>query len=222
MGAKNYLSIRQNFMEDFNNDSVISKTIPEIAARLMKNEFGINLYDYSTIPIVFTVGWTEILKYVGSQPSDEFAIDICGISVEYTTEFSESDKSTNIVPQFIHKHLPIFTINDQQAVPGSRFNEDLLVKYNSWRSVNLMETIDKIERDIYSIVLNEYGLDLMVSATVFPLISAIYAAGIQIARERRTTINMYNIFEIDIADGDKVILTPLATVKQYFKDDSKK
>jgi hypothetical protein len=51
---------------------------------------------------------------------------------------------------------------------------------------------------------------------------ATYTAGIQIARETKQTINMYNIFEIDIVEGDKVLLTPLAFVKQWLKDDSKK
>ena len=32
---------------------------------------------------------------------------------------------------------------------------------------------------------------------------------------------MYNIFEIDVIE-DKIVLTPLAFVKQYLKDDSKK
>ena len=84
------------------------------------------------------------------------------------------------------------------------------------------ETIDKIERDIYAIVLNEYGINLMVSATIFPLMAATYVAGLQVARETRETVNMYNIFEIDVVDDDMVILTPLSTVKQYLKNDSKK
>ena len=62
----------------------------------------------------------------------------------------------------------------------------------------------------------------MVSATIFPLMAATYVAGLQVARETRETVNMYNIFEIDVVDDDKVILTPLSTVKQYLKNDSKK
>ena len=62
----------------------------------------------------------------------------------------------------------------------------------------------------------------MVSASVFPIMSAAYAAGIQIARETKQTVNMYNIFEIDVVEGDRVLLTPLATIKQYLKNDSKK
>ena len=61
----------------------------------------------------------------------------------------------------------------------------------------------------------------MVSAAIYPILGATYAAGVQLARELKETINMYNIFEIDIVE-DKVVLTPLAFVKQFLKDDSKK
>lgn len=219
---QNYAERRANFMETYKGNTILSKTIPEVAAQLFHDEFGINIYDHSHIPIVFSTGWREILKFVGSQPTDEFAIDVCGVSLEYVTEMSESDKSTNIVPQMLHKKTPVFSKQSHQAVTGSSFNDELLNKYNSWRSVNLAETIDKIERDIYAIVLNEYGINLMVSATIFPLMAATYVAGLQVARETRETVNMYNIFEIDVVDDDKVILTPLSTVKQYLKNDSKK
>jgi hypothetical protein len=219
---QNYEERRKNFMEVFQGNTILTKTIPEVAAQLFHDEFGINIYDHSHIPIVFTVGWTEILKFVGSQKVDEFAIDVCGISLEYVTEYSESDKSTNIVPQLIHKKTPIFMKQMHQVTTGSTFNDELLNKYNAWRTVNLAETIDKIERDAYAIVLNEYGINLMVSATILPLMSATYAAGLQVARETRQTVNMYNIFEIDVVDDDKVLLTPLSTIKQYLKDDSKK
>lgn len=219
---KKYGECRKNFMEVFGGNTILTQTIPEVAARIFYDEFGINVYDHSHIPIVFTVGWTELLKFVGSQEVDEFAIDVCGVSLEYVTEYSESDKSTNIVPQMLHKKTPIFVKQSHQAVTGSTFNDELLSKYNAWRSVNLAETIDKIERDIYSIVLNDFGIDLMVSATIFPLMAATYVAGLQIARESRETVNMYNIFEIDVFDDDRIILTPLSTVKQYLKNDSKK
>ena len=52
--------------------------------------------------------------------------------------------------------------------------------------------------------------------------AATYVAGIQLARQSKDTINMYNIFEIDVVEDDKILLTPLATVKQWLKDDSKK
>lgn len=219
----NYAERRKIFMETYENDPILTKTIPEIAAQLFYDEFNINIYDHTHIPIVFSVGWTEILKFMGSQKTDEFAINVCGISIEYITEYSETDKSTNIVPQMIHKASPIFTKQQHQTTTGSSFNDELLSKYNSWRSVNLAETLDKIERDIYSIVLNEYGINLMVHATIFPLMSAIYVAGLQIARETKSTVNMYNIFEIDVVDEtQQILLTPLATVKQYLKNDSKK
>ena len=218
----NYAERRKNFMEVFNGNTVLTQKIPEVTARLFYDEFGINVYDHSHIPIVFTVGWTEMLKFVGSQEADEFAIDVGGVSLEYVTEYSESDKSTNIVPQMLHKKTPIFVKQQHQTVTGSSFQDEMLSKYNAWRTVNLAETIDKIERDIYDIVLREYGINLMASATIFPLMAATYVAGLQIARESRDTVNMYNIFEIDVVDDDRIILTPLSTVKQYLKNDSKK
>ena len=217
-----YATRRKNFMESFNSDITLTKTIPEITAQLFYDEFGVNIFDHSHIPIVFTIGWTEILKFVGGQEADEFSIDVGGILLEYVTEYSESDKATNIVPQLIHKRAPIFTKQQNQTVPGSSYNEELLSKYNSWRSVNLTETLDKIERDIYAIALNDYGINLMVSATIFPLMAATYAAGLQLAKETKTAVNMYNIFEIEIVNGDVILLTPLSTIKQYLKDDSKR
>ena len=218
----NYEERRKNFMEVFNGNPTLTKLIPEVAAQLFHDEFGINIYDHSHIAIAFSVGWTEILKFVGQQPTDEFAIEVHGVSLEYVTEFSQSDKSSNIVPQIIHKKTPIFMKQQHQAVTGSSYNDELLGKYNAWRTVNLAETIDKIERDIFSIILNDYGINLLVSATIFPLMAATYVAGLQIARETKQTVNMYNIFEIDVVDGDRVLLTPLSTVKQYLKNDSKK
>lgn len=212
---------RQNFMETYKGDIILEKTIPEVAAQLMYDEFGINIYDHSHIPIVFTVGWTEILKYVSKQPGDEFSIDICGVQLEYVTEYSESDKSTNIVPQMRHKKAPIFMKQNHQMPIGASYNDELTAKYNAWRSVNLAETLSSLENSIFSIIRNEYGINLMVANVILPLMAAIYAAGLQVARETKQTINMYNIFEIDVLEDDKVILTPLATVKQWLKNDSK-
>ena len=195
--------------------------IPNIAAGIFHEEFGISIADTSFIPIVFTVGWQKILEFVGSQPTDELAIDICGISLEYVTDYSESDKSANIVPQMIHKKNPIFTRQDHTEVIGAKHNEDLLNRYNSWRTVNLTETVDKVETEIFSTCLNDYGINLMRSAAILPMMAATYAAGLQLARSSKATVNMYNIFEIDIVEDDRVLLTPLATVKQYLKNDSK-
>ena len=208
-------------MSSFGDDINMTKRIPEIAAGIFHDEFDINIYDHSHIPIVFVEGWTEILKFVGEQKTEEFAIDICGISLEYVTEYSESDKCTNIVPQMVFKKAPIFMKQTHQATTGSSFTDELLSRYNSWRSVNLEETLDKLERDIYSKVLNEYGINLMVSATIFPLMAAAFVAGLQIARESKETINMYNIFYIYVLEDDRVILTLQSTVKQYLKNDSK-
>ena len=85
----NYKERRENFIKTFNGDVMLTETLPKTASELFYAEFGINFSDYSLIPIVFTVGWGEILKFVGQQPTDEFAIDICGISLEYVTEYSE-------------------------------------------------------------------------------------------------------------------------------------
>ena len=61
----------------------------------------------------------------------------------------------------------------------------------------------------------------MVPIAIYPTIGATYAAGIELAKELKTTINMYNVFNINVA-GDTIILTPLAALKQGLKHDSKK
>ena len=63
---------------------------------------------------------------------------------------------------------------------------------------------------------------LMISATVFPLVSAIYAAGVQVALESKKPVNMYNWFMITARADDKIILTPSASIKQGLKDDAKR
>ena len=85
-----------------------------------------------------------------------------------------------------------------------------------------METLDRIETNVFQECLQDFGVNLMRSPAVIPIMAAAYVAGIQLARETKQTINMYNIFEIDVVEGDKILLTPLATVKQYLKNDSKK
>ena len=62
----------------------------------------------------------------------------------------------------------------------------------------------------------------MVSATVIPFVAAIYAAGIRIALETKQPVNMYNWFTITACADDKIILTPLASIKQGLKDDGKR
>ena len=217
-----YNERREIFMESYKNDPILSKQIPEIAARLIHDEFGVNIYDHSHIPIIFTTGWTEILKKLGSEPTDEGKVDVCGVQLEYMTEYSESDKPTNIVPQMRHVKTPIFTQRDNQTVLGASYTDELISKYSSWRSVYAMETQVGIENEFFRIILDDYGINLMVADAIYPIMAATYAAGLQLARESKETINMYNIFEIDVVEDDKILLTPLATVKQWLKNDSKR
>lgn len=213
---------RLNEIEAYSGDSILAKTIPEVTSDLFYDEFGINLpYPEATIPIVFTTTWKHLLMFVQSQQVEEFAINVGGISLEYVTEESDSDKCRNIVPQLYHIKSPIFKKNDHTAVTGSAFNDQLLNKYSAWRTVNLTETIASVENAVYAEILEYYGIDLRVPATVLPLIAATYVVGVQIARESKCTVNMYNVFEIDVTEDDKVLLTPLAMIKQYLKNDSK-
>jgi hypothetical protein len=62
----------------------------------------------------------------------------------------------------------------------------------------------------------------MTSAAVFPLMSAVYTAGVTVARDTKQPINMYNIFEIRIAPDETIILKPLAEIKQSLKSDTVK
>lgn len=223
MEATNFGERRKNFMETYQNDKILSTTLPELAAKLMYAEFGVNVYDHSYIPIVFTVAWTAILKFMGDEPAEEWKIDVCGVELEYLTEKSESDKSTNIVPQMFHRTLPMFKKNEITPGIGASFTDTMLTNYNNWRSVYALEALTAIENEVYKQLFNEYGIDLMVPAAIYPLVGAAYAAGVQLARETKSTINMYNIFEIDvIQESDKIILTPLAYIKQFLKNDSKK
>ena len=77
-----YAQRREVFMETYKNDPILSKQIPEVAAQLIHDEFGVNIYDHSHIPIVFTVGWTEILKKLGREQADECKVDGCGVQLE--------------------------------------------------------------------------------------------------------------------------------------------
>lgn len=220
--ANKWKERRDNFMETYKGDPILSKKLPEVAAGLMKAEFGVNIYDHSHIPIVFTVGWTEILKKLGSEQAEECKVDVCGAQLEYMTEFSESDKSTNIVPQMYHVKTPLFQEHEQATTIGASYTDNLISMYNAWRSVYALEALTGIENKIFEIILNDFGINLMVPAAIYPIMGATYTAGIQIARELKQTVNMYNIFEIDVVEDDKVILTPLAFIKQWLKDDSKK
>lgn len=213
---------RKNEVETYKGNEILSKTIPEVTSRLIYDQFGIELPDpLALIPIVFTTGWKHILQFVQRQQVDEFSINIGGIALEYVTEVSDSDKGRNIVPQMYHVKAPIFKKENHDLVSGSDFNQELLNRYNAWRTVNLAETINSVEMSVYNEVLDTFGLDLRVPATVIPLMAATYAVGLQIARQTKVTLNMYNVFEIDVTEDDKILLTPLAMVKQYLKNDSK-
>lgn len=217
-----FKSKREIAVEQYKDDKMLSTTIPSLVKELYSNEFGIIINDVEhTVPIAFVHTWKEILKMMQHETSDQFSINIAGISIEYVTERSDSDKCRNIVPQMFHVKTPVFTKREHQIVPGTDFKQNLLSMYNEWRSVNLSETCDKVSRDVFAYLIKEYNIDLVDSGTVFPLLAAVYAAGLQKAKETKKTINMYNIFEIDVYEGDQIILTPQATVKQYLKNDSK-
>lgn len=218
----NYVERRKRFIETFRNDKIMLTAVPQLAADLFAGEFGITIDDLSLIPIAWSTTMGHVMKYIHSQDSEEFALTMCGFTIQYMTEYSESDKARNIVPELYHETIPIFTKKDHMIVPGASFNQELLAKYNDWRNVNLTETIDKIERDAFADIQEKYGFSLMVSATVYPLMAAIYAAAVQVALDKQQQLNMYNWFTIDVRDNDKIILTPLASIKQGLKDDNKK
>lgn len=218
----NYAERRRNFMETYKDNTILSKTLPEIAASLMKAEFGVDMVDHSHVPIIFTVAWTAILKFMGKETAEEWKLDVCGVTLEYVTEKSESDKSTNIVPQMFHRSLPIFQEKEIALPIGAAFKDAILTAYNAWRSVYALEALTSIENDVFKQLLSQYGINIMVPAAIYPIVGAAYAAGVQLAKETKNTINMYNIFEIDVVEGDNIILTPLAYVKQFLKNDSKK
>jgi hypothetical protein len=215
---------RENFIKPFKDNVTQAKLIPAITAELFERQFGITIQDPEhTVPIVFTTGWKHILKFAKSQPSAEFAIDVCGLSLEYVTEYSESDKPTNIIPQLVYKSTPIFTEQEHGEISAASIDQDLLASYNNWRSTYMSEVLDKVENDTETEVRTMYGIGLMHSAAVTPMLAAAYAAGIQIAETTHETVNMYSLFEIDVfeEDGSRHI-TPLAAIKQGLKDDDKR
>jgi len=218
----NYGERRKRFMESFHADPVLTETLPKLAAELFYGEFGASLADPTAIPVVWTTGWQHLMKFIHAQESEEFAVSICGFTVQYVTEYSESDKARNIVPELYHEFIPVFRKKDHTVVPGCDYNQELAAKYNDWRTVNLTETIDKVERDVFEECMNRWGLYLTISATIFPLMAAIYSAGVHIALETKKPVNMYNWFTITPRNDDKIILTPLASIKQGLKDDNKR
>jgi hypothetical protein len=209
-------------MEIFGKDPLLTKTIPEAAAKLMYKQFALEFSTPDILPITFSTGWVEILKFVSQQEHQSFSMDVCGVSIEYQTEYSETDKCTNITPNMIHNKQMVFTTEQIQMVPGSKIDDAMLSRFNSWRTANLTETQDKVERDIRQVLWTDFGINLPNAACVLPIMAAVYTVGVELARDRKQTINMYNIFEIDNLEGDHIVLTPLSIIKQYLKDDTKK
>lgn len=218
----NYPERRKRFMETFKNDEILTSTLPKLAVELFEGEFGGSFSDLTAVPVVWTTYWHHLMQFVHAQESAEFAVSTCGFTLQYVTQLSESDKARNIVPELYHDFVPIFRKKDHNVVPGSEYNNDLNAKYNDWRTVNLTEIIDKISRDVFEECLSKWGLHLMVSGTVFPFVSAVYAAGCTIALNTGNPVNMYNWFTITPRNSDKIILTPLASIKQGLKDDNKR
>lgn len=219
----NYAERRQRFMEVFKDDPILMTTLPKLAAELFDKEFGITIEDLAIIPIVWSCCWHNLLEFIHQQKSEQFSVSIAGFTVEYMTEFSESDKARNIVPELYHNYIPTFTQKHHSSVSGCDFNQELISKYNDWRTNNLTETLDMVERKAFNDVSEKFGAYLMVTATVIPLMGAIYAAGVHLALQNQgKPINMYNWFTITARAGDKIILTPLASIKQGLKDDAKR
>ena len=208
-------------MQPFENNPILIKEIPTIARGVFEEEFGINVRIPEAFPICFMLGWEEVTRFAQAQPTPEFAITIAGVQLEYITDLSESDKARNIVPQLIHKDDPIFKSNNHHDSVGVKSNTDMIQAYERWRTENLTETVNKIETDVYKILLDDYGIDLCVTNAIIPMMAATYSAGLAVARRTKQTINMYNMFQIDIADGDVVVLTPLADIKYRIKCDAK-
>lgn len=215
---------REIAVEPFVNNQILFNKIPGIVEKLFRKQFKMNLPDVRfTVPIVFVVGWNVFANYVQQQQTDEFALETCGVSLEYVTTKTESDKSHNIEPNLIHKKVPIFHETEGVASTGADFNGELLKMCNEWRTVNLQETLSSIENKIYTEVFQTYGIDLRHSCIVVPLLAAVYAAGIQVARENNLPeVNMYNMFKIKVIDDDKILLRPLNPLKHAIKDDNKR
>lgn len=221
---KHFCTLRENQLKQWGiyDNPLLMKTIPEVAAGLLQKEFKINFTNIPDLPIVFVLGWKAVMEFVKSQNMPEFSVDVCGISVEYVTEYSETEKNSNIVPQLVHKRIPLFRDRQHVESTGSSFKSELLQKYNSWRTENLTETISNIENKVFSELLETYAIDLTVAATVFVVMAAMYTAGVHVAMETKQEVNMYNIFSIEVFKGDQIVLSPAAIMKQIMKGDAKK
>lgn len=224
-----YLVARRVFMETSINPTndptvdvtLLTKSIPDMVKIILKDEFGINYHVENALPITFITAWKHILNYINSQTDREFALDVAGLRVAYTTNYHEGDKSNNITPILQHVKSPVFVKQHTSPVNGCDYTQEILQKYNSWRSVNLEETVTKIENDTHAEVLNDYGIDLIVPQSVFPIVAAFYAVGLQLAKEREgEVINMYNVYQIKYKQGN-YFPKELALIKQTLKGDGK-
>lgn len=212
---------RDIFMKTYAHDEVLTHRIPELVASMMDLEFNVNISILETVPIVFVEGWRTILNFVANQDAPEFALDVGGVSIQYQTTYSESEKPTNIDPILRHIRKSVFKREDHQSVSGSSYTDNLLRSYNRWRSVYLTETVDDLESKIHAKIQKDYGISTMVPVAILPIMVAAYVAGLQIAEEEQREVNMYNIFSINVID-DTVILTPSSSIKERMKGDSKK
>ena len=216
----NFSERRERFMSTFADDPVLAVQLPELAMELFRREFGITISERSFIPIAWSTTWQKTMEFLYSQPNAEYSLKMPGFTVEYRTNMSKSDKSSNIVPELYHDYVPIFRDQPHAAVSGADFNQTLAARYNEWRSVNMTEVIDLVERETFTYLDETYGINLMLTPTVMPLFAAVYTAGVTLAREGKP-INLYNWFTITEKSGN-IILTPLAAIKQALKDDNKK
>lgn len=219
-----YATLRENQLRQWCalGNPILEKQIPEIAADLLWKEFKLQYFRVTDLVIVFGLGWRHVIDFVASQKVPEFSVDVCGVSVEYTTEYSETEKNSNIVPQLIHKRLPLFRDRQHVETVGSSYKQELNKKYDSWRTENLTETISKLENAVFAELQETYGIDVVVPPTVFATMAAMYVAGVQIAMDTHEPVNMYNLFTIRVANGDVITLQPSAKMKQDMKGDAKK
>lgn len=217
---------REIEMEPFKGDPILSQKIPEIANEIFVAQFGVDCDRIKEcFPLAFIIGWGEFAEYAREQPTPEFAITVAGVRLEYTTDLSESDKMRNIVPQMIHVSDPIFKDKDHCDSIGLKSNEDMIRSYEAWRTENLAETVQKVESAVQMKLMDDFGIDTCVSSAIIPMMAATYSAALQILKSERKTINMYNMFELDImstTDGaETIVLTPLASIKYRVKNDTK-
>lgn len=221
---------RENKVHDYAHDVNLSTTIPKIVEQLFYEQFGVNLPDVvETVPIVFEIGWKVIKEFVEKQPTDEFSIDVCGVSFEYTTELTDAEKGTNITPHLVHLRNTVFERNDHPIISGADYKSSLMNRYNTWRTVNLQETVSSIENKVYHDLITEYGIDLTVPAAVLPILSATYSAAVQVTRDMcrnaeydpNVYLELYNVMAIRVDEDETVLLRPLRTLKEGVKGDSK-